>query len=226
MAIEDQAKLEIALREFAARICRWSYGPTRSSVGDLLSSRMPLISPDRPNWATLYNMIVKKCKHGEDEIKPNIAVSKCLFDLSITPGWHAANFDMGRMPTSFNHTTQFWQDVVFENEHGLCIPCFDFRSTPILNSRKIRNLVYSLQNYWVRERHPDLFDAKLCIISVPKKGGKRTIEFDFEDDADLMKRAELNDRISAVYNIWSMILMQENAQVRKTGTGGTNPFNF
>ena len=218
--------LEQALRSYNAGGGSWSYNPVRHSTADILAAQTPLLGRIEPaSWVNLSKQIERACNRGEAQKLANIGVGKTLFDAARRYSWKAAKFDMGRLPIGFGESVSYWSNVVVEDEAGLFVPFFDHRREHGITNPLIRQIVFSMQHLWIRERHPDLMHARLAVIRFPSIGEERGIQIDFHKDAELLSYEELDARVRVVYQTWADV-SDERGRRRRAGAGESNPFGF
>lgn len=222
--------LERALRAYNAGGGGWSYGPIRQSMADVLDARTPLLGCSAPvGWSTIAAQLARACNRGVDQADANIQVGKVLFDAARRLGWKAAKFEMGRLPIGFGETVQYWSDIVIEDDDGLFVPFFDHRRGSGVANASVRQIVFSMQHLWVRERNPDLMDARLAVIRCPPDSSnneRRGIRVDFHNEAELLAYEVLVARVRTVYETWARVSEEKFHTPRRTGTGGATPFGF
>lgn len=217
----DQAMLEQALRAYNAGGGAWSYEPVRASTPDILGAITPLLGALPPlTWTMIERQIVAASRRGEVQARANAQVGKILFDESRRDGWSAVKFPMGHLPIGTGETVRYWSDVVIEDEDGLLIPFFDHRREHGVANAAIRQIIFSMQHLWVRERHPDLAEARLAIIQFPNAGATRGFRIEFNNEADLLPYDVLDARVRNVYETWARVSAERTRESRKTGTGG------
>ncbi len=220
--------LERALRDYNAGGGGWSYEPIRQSTADVLAAQTPLFGPTNPvPWSSLSVQLARACKKGEDQVKANVEVGKVLFDAARRIGWKAAKVEMGRLPIGFGETVRYWSDVVIEDGEGLFIPFFDHRRAGGVANASVRQIVFSMQHLWVRERNPDLMDARLAVVRFPPDDeDSRSVRLDFHAEAELLAYEVLDARVRTVYETWARVSEDKVQTQRRTGTGDSNPFGF
>ena len=220
-ALQDQGMLEQSLRAYNAGGGAWSYEPVRASTPDIVGAVTPLLGALPPlTWSKIERQIEAASKRGEVQAKANTQVGKVLFDAVRRERWAAVKFPMGRLPIGIGETVRYWSDIVLEDEAGLLIPFFDHRRAHGVANSSIRQIVFSMQHLWVRERHPDLADARLAVIQFPSAGKTRSIRVECHSDTDLLTYDALNARVRNVYETWARISQEKARERRKTGTGG------
>jgi hypothetical protein len=225
-SLTDQDELEHRLRAYNAGGGAWSYNPVRNSTSDILGASTPLLGGiGRPNWAQLQRQIVASCTRGQEQIVANLLVGKVLHEASHRMGWGAAQFHMGAMPIGIGETVRYWSDVVLEGEDGLMIPFFDHRREHGVANAAMRQVLFSMQHTWVRERHPDLAEAKLVVVRFPTDDDTRTIKIDRHHDAELLPYDVLDARVRNVYVTWARV-SEEKARAGRKGTGTDGPDLF
>jgi hypothetical protein len=218
----DQSMLEQALRVYNAGGGAWSYDPVRASTSDILAAKTPLLGALPPLiWTKIERQIIAASRRGEAQAKANVLVGKVLFDAVRRGGWSAVKFPMGHLPIGIGETVRYWSDVVVEDRDGVFIPFFDHRREHGITSLRIRQIVFSMQHLWVRERHPDLAEARLAIIQFPSAGDTRGIRIEFHSEADLLPYDILDARVRNVYETWARVSAEKVRETRKTGTGGS-----
>lgn len=221
------SSLEQALRNYNTGGGSWSYDPVRISTADILNAKVPLLDRmiEAP-WAKLARQITAASNRGPKQAAANCLVGKVLFDQSRALGWRAAKFDMARMPIGFGEAVRYWSDVVVDDGDGLIVPFFDHRREHGVANVDIRRIVFSMQNVWVRDRYPDLSDARLAVVRFPSDGEDRTIQVDVHVESDLLSYDELNELVRNVYRTWAQVTEERAETERRTGTGKGNPFGF
>lgn len=220
-------QLERALRAYNTGGGAWSYDPVRGSTSDILNASMPLCGPlDQLPWEKVEHQIETACKKGEDQIKANVQVGKVLFDATHRAGWSAAKFPMGRLPLGLANTVRYWSDVLIADADGPFIPFFDHRREHGISNRLMSQIVFSMQHLWIRERHPDVADARLAIIQFPSEKETRRIRIEFHRESDLLSYEELDRRVRIVYETWARVSIEKIREMRRTGTSDRNPFDF
>ena len=222
--------LERVLRAYNAGGGGWSYEPVRHSTADVLDARTPLLGPSASvPWPTIAVQLARACNRGKDQVKANVEVGKVLFDAARRMGWSAAKVEMGRLPIGFGETVRYWSDVVIEDGDGLFIPFFDHRRAGGVANASVRQVVFSMQHLWVRERNPDLTDARLAVVRFLLDNNDedgRSIRVDFHDEAELLAYEVLDARVRTVYETWARVSEEKVRGPRRTSTGGGNPFGF
>jgi hypothetical protein len=217
-ALTDQAELERALQAYNAGGGAWSYDPVRASTPDIVGATTEMfgVLPPVP-WTKIERQIASACRHGQVQIDANAQVGKVLFDFARREGWSAVSFPMGRMPIGIGETVRYWADVALADRDGLFVPFFDHRREHGVANAAMRKIVFSMQHLWVRERHPDLAEARLAIVQFPSMMGKtRGIRIEWHSEADVLTYDVLDARVRNVYETWARVSAEK---VRKTGTG-------
>lgn len=219
--------LERALRKYNAGVSVWSYEPVRQSTADILDARMPLLGcgPFVP-WSNIALQIARACNKGEAQVKANVGVGKTLFDAARRLGWRVVKVEMGRLSIGIGGSVRYWSDVVIEDEDRLFVPFFDHRRSDGVANASMRQIVFSMQHLWIRERNPDLMDARLAVVRFPSDGDDRGIHLDFHSEAELLAYDELEGRVRNVYETWARVSTERTHETRRTGTGGETPFGF
>lgn len=221
------ASLEQALRNYNTGGGAWSYDPVRASTADILNARVPLIGGMVPvEWRKIARQITAASNRGAVQAKANCLVGKVLFDAAKEYSWQAAKFDMARMPIGFGEAVRYWSDVVLDDGQGLIVPFFDHRREHGVANGDVRRIVFSMQNVWVRDRYPDLAEARLAVIRFPSDGDDRSIAIDTHAEAELLSYEELNELVRNVYKTWAKVSDERTETERRTGTGKDNPFRF
>jgi hypothetical protein len=218
--------LERALHAYNTGGGSWSYNPVRHSTADILAAKTPLLdSIAAAPWSSLERQITRACTRGEAQTTANVEVGKTLFEASRRHGWKAAKFDMGRLSIGFGESVSYWSDVVVEDETGLFVPFFDHRRAHGIANQSVRQIVHSMQHLWIRERYPDLMDARLAVVRFPSGSERRGIQIDFHRDVELLSYEELDARVRNVYQVWAQV-SHERDRKKRSGTDGSNPFGF
>ncbi|MBA3810223.1 MAG: hypothetical protein H0X27_00990 [Caulobacteraceae bacterium] len=226
-ALNSEKMLERALMAYEAGGGSWSYEPVRSSTADLLNAVTPLFDDMAPvTWPSVKRQMERACTHGDVQRESNVGVGKVLFDTARLHGWKAVKVEMGRMPIGLNETVRFWADVVVDDGEGPFIPFFDHRRDHGLAALEARRVALSMQDAWIRARHPDLSDARLAIVHFPPAGDDRSIVLDFNEGVSLMTYEELNGRVRNIYEKWAEVSQVKMEKKRSTGTGGPESFAF
>lgn len=224
--LTDQRMLEHALRSYNTGGGAWSYDPVRGSTSDILGAVTPLFGSLAPlSWAKIKKQIEAASKRGSVQADANVLVGKVLFDAAQREGWSAAKFPMGSLPIGIGETVRYWSDVVLEDEDGLLVPFFDHRRQHGVASPASRQIVFSMQNLWVRERHPDLVKARLGIVQFPSEGATRSIRITCHSDLELLSYEALDARVRNVYETWVAVSAEKARSGRKTGTSGGGLFD-
>ncbi len=227
-ALPRGERLDQELRLYSAGGGAWSYDPVRRSTSDIANAQTPLLGPSlHVPWENIAAQIARACNRGEAQRNSNQEVGKVLYDHVAEAGWAAVKVLMGRMPIGFGDSVSYWSDLVVDDGDGPFISYFDHRREHGVTNEAIRQIVFSMQNVWVRERNLDLSDARLAVVRFPvnRREKTRTVHIDFAKEADLLSYDELDSRVRYVYETWARILDERQAD-RKTGTGGSNPFDF
>lgn len=226
VTIPKGPQLDQALRNYDAGGGAWPYDPVRASTADILGAKTPLYGPLPPlGWGKIEKQIEAACRKGDEQKRSNVQVGKVLFDESRRLQWKAVKLGMGQMPIGIGETVRYWSDLVLGDEDGAFIPFFDHRRANGIASREAKQIVFSMQNIWVRERHPDLVDARLAVVRFPVRNEMRTMRIEFANEAELLTYEELDIRVRDVYEAWARVTDERKREPAKTGTGG-NPFNF
>jgi hypothetical protein len=226
MSVAPGPALEDAMRNYNAGGGAWSYGPTRASTPDLVAARPPLVEVRSVPWVQLASQITRACTRGTDQVASNVQVSQVLFDKARQLGWTAVQEAMGSLSVGFGESVRYWSDVVIADADGPFIPFFDHRRTGGLISSVVRHVAFSMQHIGVRERNPDLTDARLAIVRFPVVGETRTMTVYFHDGSALLPYEELDARVRVVYQTWARISEDRITGRRASGGGGPTPFGF
>lgn len=226
-ALPPGPQLEHGLRAYNAGGGAWSYDPVRESTSDILGASTPLLGPlDSLPWEKVARQIVTACKRGADQVKANTEVGKILFDAARRMGWSAVKFPMGKLPVGVGEAVRYWSDVIIADDNGPFVPFFDHRREHGVSNHSTRQIVYSMQHLWIRERHPDISDARLAIVRFPSRKYERGIQIDFHNESDLLSYEEIDSRVRTVYETWAQVLSEKSRDARRTGTDNDNPFGF
>src|ERR1700722_1280987 len=186
MSVPPGPALEAEMRYYNAGGGAWSYDPTRTSISDLLEARTPLVGPLSPvPWSRLEQQIRSACKRGQEQSDSNLQASKLLFDAARKRGWTAVQEPMGFLSVGFGESVRYWTDVVIADADGPFIPFFDHRRSGGLTKPAARHIVFSMQHIGVRERNPDLSEARLAVVRFPISGDTRRVHVYFHDGSDL-----------------------------------------
>lgn len=219
IALAGTPALRSALEKYASGGGSWSYEPVRNSTADLLGADTPLFGAvGVPPWKVLESQIARACKHGDAQVKANVQVGKVLHAERVRLNFTAVKFLLGRMPIGAGETVRYWSDVIVADKDGPFVPFFDHRRQHGITG-PIQSVVFSMQNIWIRERHPDLASVRLAVVKFPTQGALRGMKIDFHTEADLMSYEELNSRAILVYELWAQILEEKTGPTRKKATG-------
>ncbi|HZS85396.1 MAG TPA: hypothetical protein VFA50_21185 [Stellaceae bacterium] len=133
---------------------------------------------------------------------------------------------MGRLPIGNGESVRYWSDVVVAADNQLFIPFFDHRRAHGIENSAMRQVVFSMQHLWVRERMPDLAEARLAVVRFPQYSKSREIEILLHNESDFLPYELLDDKVRIVYETWARASAEKRSGTRMTGTGGDNPFRF
>ena len=212
--------LEAEMRGYNAGFGPWSYKPIRESTADLVAAASPLLGPPPSvDWPHIAQQILSACNRGQKQIEANIKVSKILFDMARDCGWLAVHETMGHLSVGFGEYVRYWCDIVLADANGPFIPFFDHRRGRGLTNPDVMRVVFSMQHIGVRERNPDLSNARLAIIRFPAAGLDRSISLHFHDESDLLTYEDLDTRVRDVYATWAKVC-DERAAEKKHSAGG------
>lgn len=226
-SLPDGPQLEYALRAYNAGGGAWSYDPVRASTSDILGASTPLLGPLAPlPWDTIKRQIESACKRHAVQAGANTEVGKVLFDAAHRMGWSAVKFPMGHLPIGISETVRYWSDVLLVDKDGPFIPFFDHRREHGIANRSAMQIVFSMQHLWVRERHPDVAEARLAVVQFPSEKDGRSIRVEFHGEADLLTYEDLDRRVRTVYETWARVSVEKAREARGTGTRDGNPFGF
>ena len=198
-------RLEYELRSFNGGGGGWSYGPNRQSISDILAAKTPLlgITPSVP-WESLCKQIQKACVNS----------------------WSSVSFSINDLSLGMGGGVRYWHNVVVDDGDGLFIPFFDHRRAHGISNSLVKQIVFSMQNVGVRERHPDLMDARLAVVRFPATTDARSLTVEFHREEELLSYEGLNSRVQLVYETWNRISDERVSEVRRTGTGGAGPLGI
>lgn len=217
-ALTDQRELEHQLRAYNAGGGAWSYDPVRRSTLDILGAATSLFGTLPPvEWPKIARQIAADCRRGPLQIAANTLVGKILFERARGERWLAAEVSMGAMPIGIGETVRYWSNVVLQDAHGPFVPYFDHRREHGIANAAMRQVVFSMQHIWVRQRQPDLADVRLAIVRFPSIGTDRSTRIDFLREADLLPYDVLDARVRNVYETWAKVTAEKS---RRSGTGG------
>lgn len=225
-ALPAGPQLEHALRAYNSGGGAWSYEPVRASTSDILGAETPLLGRfGPPPWSKIKRQIELACRRGAAQVNANTEVGKVLFEASRKLNWSAANVPMGRLPIGMGESVRYWCDIVLEDAEGQFIPYFDHRRGLGITNAGMRQIVFSMQHIWVRDRNPDLAGARLAVIQFPQERESRSVRVWFQNDTDLLSYEELNARVRLVYETWARVSAEKTHDARRAG-GGATPFGF
>lgn len=219
IALAGTPALQNALEKYEMGGGSWSYEPVRNSTADILGAATPLYGPiETPPWEVLRRQIEGACKHSEAQVAANVQVGKVLHSETARLELTAVKFSMGRMPIGAGETVKYWSDVIVADKDGPFVPFFDHRRQYGI-TKLVQSVVFSMQNLWIRERHPDLADIRLAVVKFPSQGISRGMSIDFHTEAELMSYEELDAKARLVYELWAHILAEKAAPAKKKATG-------
>lgn len=226
-AVDDDEALRQELRLYNLGGGAWSYDPVRKSKADILSARTPLFDAisDTP-WSKLSAQITAACVRGKTQEAANLLVAKTLYDYRTANEWDALKFEMGSIPLGFGETARYWSDILIDDGDGPIIAYFDHRRSGGITRDRHRQVVFSMQNVWIRERHLDVSDARLAVIRFPSSKDLRSVDIHFHDEANLMSYEDLDAAVKRVYRLWAEVSRDRAEGTRKSGTGGITPMGF
>jgi hypothetical protein len=115
---------------------------------------------------------------------------------------------------------------VIEDADGPFIPYFDHRRALGIANPAARQFVFSMQQIWIRDRIPDLAEARLAIIQFPVGRDSRSIRLSFHSEAELLSYEQLDARVRTIYEAWARVCAEKARDARGTGTGGSTPLGF
>jgi hypothetical protein len=221
LSVSPGPALEEAMRNYNA-----GGGATRASIPDLVAATPPLVEVRSVPWEQLASQIARACTRGADQVASNVQVSQVLFDEARRIGWRAVQEPMGGLSVGFGESVRYWSDVVIADTNGPFIPFFDHRRAGGLTTPLIRHIAFSMQHIGIRERNPDLADARLAIVRFPVVRETRTMVIDFHDGGPLLSYEDLDARVRVVYETWARISEGRTTARRASGGGGSTPFGF
>lgn len=225
-AIGDDEALRQELRRYNLGGGAWSYDPVRRSTLDILGAQIPgFVSIAQPDERQLCVQIERACTRGPDQVAANWLVAKTLFDYRRARSWRAVRFEMGFMPLGFGETARYWSDVIIDDGDGPIIAFFDHRRGGGIQNAAQRRIVHSMQNAWVRDRHLDLFNARLAVIRFPSQSEGRSVDIHFHDESDLLIYEALDEAVKRVYRLWADV-SRERQDGSKKVVGRPNPMGF
>ncbi|MNT02802.1 hypothetical protein D3C72_1373110 [compost metagenome] len=226
-AVEDDENLRQKLRLYNLGGGAWSYDPVRKSKADILCARTPMFdSIAEATWDKLAPQISSACIRGKAQASANLLVAKTLYDYRKAHAWDAVKFEMGSLPLGFGETARYWSDILIDDGNGPIIAYFDHRRTGGITGDRHRQIVFSMQNVWIRERYLDLSDARLAVIRFPSHNDLRSVDIRFHKELDLLSYEDLDAAVKRVYLLWAEVSREREDGVRKTGTGESTPMGF
>jgi hypothetical protein len=203
----------------------WNYEPVRGHAGDLVGAATPLYGPMAPvPWRQIEAQIRNACRYGDEQRAANTLVAHALYEGVRERKWSAVDFAMGRMLIGSGEYVRYWSDVILADRRSTFIPFFDYRRKIGSAPSQVARVIFSMQQVWIRDRHPDLAHARLAIVRFANSP-TRTLEVSFHDDRDpLFTFEELSQRVRTVYETWEKVLRKSQPERRRTGTDGTLDF--
>lgn len=226
-AVEGDEDLRQKLRLYNLGGGPWSYDPVRKSTADILAARTPMFDTmAEATWDKLAPQISAACTRGKAQASANLLVGKTLFDHRKVYGWDAVKFEMGSLPLGFGETARYWSDILIDDGNGPIIAYFDHRRTGGITKDRHRQIVFSMQNVWIRERYLDLSDARLAVIRFPSNKDLRSVDIRLHKELDLLPYEDLDAAVKRVYLLWAEVSREREDDIRKSGTSRSNPMGF
>ena len=133
---------------------------------------------------------------------------------------------MESLPLGIAGSVRYWSDIATQSEDGLFIPFLDHRCGGGISNSAVRQIFFSMQNVGVRERNPDLMGTRLAVIRFLGVRGNRRLTINFHKEEELLSYEDLNGRVQLVYETWARVSEERVREIRRTCTGGPNPFGI
>jgi hypothetical protein len=226
-AVGDDEALKQDLRRYNLGGGAWSYDPVRRSKADLLGARIPGFGPiPEPSAEQLKKQIVGACNRGPAQAAANWLAGRTLLEHRLANRWDAVKFEMGFIPLGFGEFARYWSDVVIDDGDGPIVAYFDHRREGGIQNAGHRQIVNSMQNAWVRERHLDLASARLAVIRFPSAKDGRTVDIQFHNDSDLLSYDALDAAVKRVYRLWAEVSRERRDSTRRSASAGPTPMGF
>lgn len=220
-----------AIRKFVKGGGIWSYDPVRSHLGEILREqpRFNFFVPDAP-WSVLEERIGAKCKKSQIEREQNCLKAKALFDYWRDNAWSSIRHDdmpAGMMNPSQGYT-RFWDNrFCVIDETRTFVPFFDFRGPETRLSADAREVVFSVQDWLIRQSIPELEELALAVIRFDgNKNEGFTVVPHFHSGPVRWSPTELTELMFEVYADWVRVAQEFEHASRRTGTGDNGCFDF
>lgn len=224
--VMPKEKREQALRKHKSGWAPHDYDPVRLAQPDILNRQLAMFGATSPTpWRKIKELIVK-ASDGPKEAYYNLKVGEALFEFARLKEIISRDHALPSWGVGFGQSVRYWQNYVSIFDRNFEISFHDYRISKNLNEAA-RRFVLSVMHQRTRVVDPDLQESVLAIYQFAKgSNGKRIIRRFTDEGIDLFTFEELNEMISDTYSLWQKILNEREADVRKTGTGPSNPMGF
>lgn len=220
-----------AIKIFVKSQATWSYEPTRSCLSEILrdQTRFNLPIADAP-WDVVQASILAKCSKIEIQREQNCLKAKALFDFWRHEGWTSIrNTDLppGMINPSQGYT-RFWDDrFCVISETKLFVPFIDFRSSKTGLNTDAREVVFSVQDWLIRQSLPELEDLILSVIRFEgtKETGFTVVPY-FHTGTVRWSPDQLTEMMIEVYADWVRVATEHEQTNRRTGTNDGRNFEL
>lgn len=226
--IEAQSK---QLKRLKSGYAPFSYNPFRKTFLDIVNAVPPLFPEEcvGQSLEEIENSIRQYSKKGDVEFEENQLLAEVLFNEFRAPNIRCFSQKFFPVILRLGHSVAYWVNAVFVIDGVPHIAFFDQRRSRGLNADG-RKFVFSMMHHHIREQSSDLTSAKLMICQFPDISTKdekaRYIKTHKHKTGDLFSFEELNSMIGTTYDLWTEILADREADIRRD-TGDLGPlFGF
>lgn len=227
-AIARGDKRDKAIEQYITSNPHLSYQALRSVLPEITRERGDLgLSVKEATWPQIEDKILLKCGNKKLDREYNPLKGKALFDYFRSKDiFSQRKYDMHiGMKNPSEGYTKFWDDMYLVENNTVFLPFFDLRSKGTCLSADAREIVFSVQDWLLRQMDPQLEQAELIVIGIEgtKASGFTAIPHIHSGEIRWSPE-DLQAMMFEVYADW--VRVATGLPNRRTGTYDNDGFDF